>query len=89
MPISLEEFTKLPRTTERQKGGRKVDWNETAHIILESNKYFTVKEVHKLVDEKVTAFRCKNALDTLCERKVLDRRYDGKRFWYGPPIKDD
>ena len=87
MPKELSEFAKLEEVEARQ-GGRKVEWEDVAHKIVESNEAFTVKEVHeKFANKAVTLFRTKNALDNLVEKKLLDRRYDGKRFWYCKPLQ--
>jgi len=84
MPKSLKEFKNLDNVQAR-KGGRKVDWREIAEVIIESNKAFSVKEVHEsveLVNQRVTRYRTKSALDKLVEDEVLEVRDDGKRFWY-------
>ena len=82
MPKDLEEFAKLDEATART-GGKKVDWPEVAKQIAASGKAYTVKEVWEMYAKKLVGlFRTKNALDNLVEKKLLDRRYDGKRFWY-------
>ena len=88
MPKGLDEFKQLADVSERH-GGRKIveGWDEVAARIQKAQLSFTVKEIweHKeLVNKRVGQYRTKNALDKLVEEGKLERKFDGKRFWYGP-----
>jgi len=88
VPKDLKEFAKLEEVEERA-GGKKVDWTSVAAAISAANEAYTVKEVwEKFAHQAVGLFRTKNALDALVEKGLLDRRYDGKRFWYSKPLVD-
>ena len=86
VPKELTEFVKLEEVTARA-GGKKVDWPDVAKKISEKGEAYTVKEVWEIFAKKaVGLFRTKNALDGLVEKGLLDRKYDGKRFWYCRPL---
>ena len=88
MPKDLKEFAALEEVSARQ-GGKSVEWKNIASAIISSGQAYTVKEVWELfVEKKVGLFRTKNALDKLVEDGLLDRRYDGRRFWYCLPQAD-
>ena len=89
MPKELDEFRELQDVSERH-GGKKITegWYAIAQRICKTGMAYTVKEVWEmkdLVNKRVGQYRTKNALDKLCEEGKLERMYDGKRFWYGPP----
>jgi len=93
MPKSLEDFRKL-QETEAKQGGKKVEWNEIARKVIEYGKRtsnsLSVKEIWEgkdFVNKRVTQFRTMNALNKLFDDGVIDRKYDGKRYWYGPKEK--
>lgn len=84
MPKSINEFKKLQETDGRQ-GGRKVDWSEIAKVLNTMEDAYSVKEIWehpKLVNKRVTQFRTMNALNKLFEEHKIDRKYDGKRYWF-------
>jgi len=84
LPISLEEFDKLE---EKRKKALVVDWDEVIKRIKESEKYWSVNEVHNdLVHHKVTRFRVKVVLDKAVKEGKLTRGYIGRAFYYGKPI---
>ena len=88
MPKELSEFAKLEEVTARA-GGKKVEWEDVAKQITAKGEAFTVKEVWETFAKKaVGTFRTKNALDGLVEKGLLDRKYDGKRFWYCKPLAE-
>lgn len=82
MPISFEEFSKLEK---ERKSPRSVSWEEVLRRIIESKVYWSAKEVHEqIVGKKVSRYRVKTMLDKFYRAGKLVRRFDGKRFWYGP-----
>jgi len=84
VPKSLDEFRQL-KETEASQGGKKVNWEEVARVIIAKDQAFTVKEIWEhpeMVNKRVTQFRTMNALNKLFEDGVIDRKYDGKRYWY-------
>jgi len=89
MPITLEEFKKLPKPTkESRKAGRKVDWSKVHAEIHGSG--VTVREVLDIVNAKylvngaqsVSRIRVKKYLDKLVldDKAVLAQ--DGQVFVY-------
>jgi len=84
MPIDFEEFSKLKVS---RKPITTVNWDEVLEKLIDSGQCWSVDEVHEqFVHKAVTRYRVKRVLDKFCENGKLERRYDGKRFWYGPKV---
>jgi len=90
MPKNLDEFRALQETEARQ-GGRKVNWKEVFKVIIdlgtEKGVAFNAKEIWEredMVNKRVTQYRTINALNKAFEDGIIDRRYDDKRYWFGP-----
>jgi len=89
MPKTLEELKNAKRGV-KKVGGQKIDFKKVVQKIIESGKYWSVKEVHiELVQKKVGRFRTMKLLNGQCIKGgQLERLYENGRFYYGPQIKD-
>jgi hypothetical protein len=84
MPINRGAFEKLPVQSDRT-GGKKVDWEQVVAKINKSGQYYSAKEVREnMLEEIVTLFRTRNALNERVVKGLIARRHDGRRWWYGP-----
>jgi len=88
MPISIDEFNKLPVLTGNARvGGKKVDWNAVEDDLRDLHASVTVNEVYEivkkhLIGDSVTRYRVKLWLDTCSEDGKCTRKYDGFRMNY-------
>lgn len=84
MPKTLAQLKGCTLNPKR-KGGKKIDFEPITQKIIESGKFWSVKEVHEqMVQKKVSRFRTMKLL----QRKVAGKRlrcFDLKgTYYYGP-----